>query len=633
MIHTRRTPAPLKRCPTTTRALVCAMLVLLSAHSAGAIIRFLREADALADAARKGDAAIVRKLLNEGVDVEHEVPLRADGAVVRRTIAATSEVVKLLLARGADVNAKDTFYNATPLTWAVNPATRTPAAARRRGSAAAGEGRHSRRGARRTRSRRRPESKQDADDRAADGGRRQAEGEMSHCGTKDGYMLRRDSSPSAGSSRALLLSAPNWPSFRGTNAAGTADGKPTAVKWNAATGENVAWKTPVEGVAVSSPIVWGNRVFISTAISSDPKQGIRTGQYGDVEPVADASKHTWRVIALDKPTGKVVWDKIAHEGIPKTKRHAKSSQASATPVTDGRHVIVSFGSEGLYSYDFDGKLLWKKDLGILNAGWFFDPDYEWGIGSSPIIYRNMVIVQADIQRGSFIAAFDTATGKEIWRTQRDEIPSWSTPTIFETQRQSGARDAGDDVHARLRSDDRQGAVEVLRQLGDRRSDADRRSGLRRDHQWLPRPAADHGGQAGGHRRHHAQGRGDQERIHRLGTVRGGPYLPTPVIYGDHLYVLSEQRRAAGLQGRDRRADLPGAARRHRRLLQRVAGGRRRKGLPASEDGDVFVVKAGPAYELLAKNPVGEVLMASPAISDGVIIVRGLKDVFAVGLRP
>ena len=227
------------------------------------------------------------------------------------------------------------------------------------------------------------------------------------------------------------LSAQHWPAFRGANAAGVADGTPTAVKWNAATGENVAWKTPVPGVAVSSPIVWGDRVFVSTAVSSDPSQGIRTGLYGDVEPVNDSSKHSWRLMAIDKKSGKVLWDKVAYEGVPKTKRHPKSSQASATPVTDGRHVIVSFGSQGLYAYDLDGKLLWQKDLGVLNSGWFFDPDYEWGLGSSPIIYKNLVIVQCDIQRNSFLAAFDTDTGKEVWRTQRDEIPSWSTPTIFE----------------------------------------------------------------------------------------------------------------------------------------------------------------------------------------------------------
>ena len=376
--------------------------------------------------------------------------------------------------------------------------------------------------------------------------------------------------------------------------------------------------------------MWGNRVFVSTAISSDPKQGIRTGQYGDVEPVTDASKHTWHLIALDKATGKVVWDKVAYEGIPKTKRHPKSSQASATPVTDGRHVIVSFGSEGLYSYDFDGKLLWKKDLGVLNSGWFFDPDYEWGIGSSPIIYKNMVIVQCDIQRGSFLAAFDTATGKEVWRTQRDEIPSWSTPTILEVERQGGARHAGHHLHARLRSDDRQGAVEVLGQLRDRDPDADRRARLRRHHQRLSRRAADRRRQARRDRRHHAQGRTRPRASSSPGArQRGGPYIPTPVIYGDQLYVLqgngvlAAYKVATGEQVYQERLGGTGGS---FSASPVAADG---KIYCSSEDGDVFVVKAGPAYELLAKNPIGEVLMATPAISDGLIIFRGLKNVYAI----
>ena len=125
-----------------------------------------------------------------------------------------------------------------------------------------------------------------------------------------------------------MLSAQNWPSFRGPNASGVADGEPTPVKWNAATGENILWKTPIAGLAVSSPIVWGDRVFVSTAVSSDPTAGIRTGLYGDVEPANDVSKHSWRLLALDKNTGKVLWDRVAHEGMPKTKRHPKSSQAS-----------------------------------------------------------------------------------------------------------------------------------------------------------------------------------------------------------------------------------------------------------------------------------------------------------------
>src|SRR5205807_2564154 len=202
------------------------------------------------------------------------------------------------------------------------------------------------------------------------------------------------------------VSGQHWPSFRGPNASGVSDGHPTLVKWNAPSGESVLWKTPIPGVAVSSPVVWGDRVFVSTAVSSDPHATIRTGLYGDVEPSSDRSRHSWRLVALDKRTGKVLWERVAHEGVPRTMRHPKSSQASPTPVTDGRHVVVSFGSEGLYTYDVDGKLLWKRDLGVLNAGWFYDPDYEWGVGSSPIIWKSSVIVQCHIQKNSFIAALD-----------------------------------------------------------------------------------------------------------------------------------------------------------------------------------------------------------------------------------
>jgi len=254
---------------------------------------------------------------------------------------------------------------------------------------------------------------------------------------RENYAMRRAASMRLTIVSAALvwcgaaLSAQNWPSFRGPSASGVADGTATVVKWNAATGENILWKTPVAGVAVSSPIVWGDRVFVSTAVSSDPTAGIRTGLYGDVEPAKDVSKHSWKLVALDKRTGKVLWERVAHEGIPKTQRHPKSSQATATPVTDGRHVIVSFGSEGLYAYDVDGKLLWTARPCVLNAGWFYDPDFEWGIGSSPIIWKNLVIVQCDIQKNSFIAAFDVATGQPAWRTAREEIPSWSTPAIFE----------------------------------------------------------------------------------------------------------------------------------------------------------------------------------------------------------
>jgi len=424
----------------------------------------------------------------------------------------------------------------------------------------------------------------------------------------------------------------NWPSFRGPNASGVADGKPTAVKWNAATGENVAWKAPVDGVAVSSPIVWGNRVFVSTAISGDPKQGIRTGQYGDVEPITDTSKHTWHLIALDKATGKVVWDRTAAEGIPKTKRHPKSSQASATPVTDGRHVVVSFGSEGLYGFDFEGKQLWKKDLGILNSGWFFDPDYEWGIGSSPIIYKNMVIVQCDIQRGSFLAAFDTDTGKEVWRTQRDEIPSWSTPTILEVTGTADKAELITQATTFTRGYDPMTGKELWKYSGNSEI-------------AIPTPIVGPGFVVitNGYRgvqpivalKPGATGditlKDNETRNEFIvwSSKRGGPYIPTPVIYGDYLYVLqgngalAAYKIASGEQVYQKR--LGGAAGSFSASPVAADG----KIYCTSEDGDVYVVKAGPEYQELAKNSIGEVVMASPAISDGLIIFRGLKNVYAI----
>jgi outer membrane protein assembly factor BamB len=430
----------------------------------------------------------------------------------------------------------------------------------------------------------------------------------------------------------VSVSAQNWPSFRGPQASGVADGSPTPVTWNVSTSQNVLWTTPIAGLAVSSPIVWGDRVFVSTAVSSDPAAGIRTGLYGDVQPAADVSKHSWRLIALDKRTGKVVWDRVASEGTPKTKRHPKSSQASPTPVTDGQRVIVSFGPEGLYAYDFDGKLLWKRDLGVLNAGWFYDPDYEWGFGSSPIIWKNMVIVQCDIQKNSFIAAFDVATGAPVWRTNREEIPSWSTPAIFEA---NGRAELVTQATKFTRGYDPNTGKELWRLSGNSEI-------------AIPTPIigpnlvivsngytpvqpifAIKPGATGDITPKSGQ---TQTEFIAWSMNRGGPYIPTPVIYKDQLYVL-------GINGVLTTYDVRTGQRVYQ---QRLGGGGSFSASPvaadgkiylSSEDGDVFVVKAGPTYELLATNPVGEVVMATPAISNGTIIIRGVKHVMAVGQKP
>lgn len=425
----------------------------------------------------------------------------------------------------------------------------------------------------------------------------------------------------------------NWPSFRGARAGGVAEGHAAPTKWNAEKGENILWKVPIPGLSVASPIVWRDRVFVVTAVSSDTKnETFRHGLYGDVEPHADTSKHAWKVYAFDTKTGKIIWERIAHEGVPKTKRHPKSSQASSTPATDGRHVVAFFGSEGLYTYDWNGKLLWKKDLGLLNAGWFYDPDYEWGTASSPIIYKDMVIMQCDIQQNSFVAAFALEDGKQIWRTGRDEIPSWGTPTIYE-----GKDRAELITHATkfIRAYDPMTGKELWR-LGPNSEITAPTPFVAHDliyvtngYRGIQPIYAIRPGGAGDLT---LKGDATSSEYIAWSTKRGGPYMPTPLVYGDHFYttnnsgILTVYNAKTGEHVYQQRIGKGGAY----SASVVAAGG---KVYFTSEDGEIFVVKAGPTYELLATNPMGEVLMATPAISDGILFVRGLKHLYAIGERP
>ena len=164
--------------------------------------------------------------------------------------------------------------------------------------------------------------------------------------------------------------------------------------------------------------MWGDRVFVTTAVSSQGDSTFKPGLYGDGTASEDRSRHQFVVLAYDRRTGKPLWERVAYEGPPIDKRHIKSTYASATPATDGRIVVASFGSQGVYAYDVQGKLLWKRDLGRMDVGAYNLPDYEWGPASSPTIWRDRVFVQVDTSGEDFIAALDLATGKTLWQTPR-----------------------------------------------------------------------------------------------------------------------------------------------------------------------------------------------------------------------
>jgi outer membrane protein assembly factor BamB len=428
----------------------------------------------------------------------------------------------------------------------------------------------------------------------------------------------------------ITVAAQNWPQFRGPVASGVADGKPLAATWDAAKNENILWKTPIPGLAHSSPIVWGDRIYVTTAISSDPTSEFRHGLFGDVEPAKDQSKHKFNVYAIDKKTGKILWERLAYEGVPRTKRHPKSSYASSTPVTDGKHIVAIFGAEGMYCYDPDGKLLWKVDLGVLDAGWFYDPDYQWSYGSSPIVYKDMVIVQADIQKGSFVAAYSLKDGKQVWKTMRDELPSWSTPTIYEgaprnelilqaTKFTRGYDPANGKELWRLGPNSEittptpivaQGIVFVTNGYAPRQPIYAVRPGGSGD-LTLPDDK-------------------DSSDFIAWRKKNGGPYMPTPVAYGDYFYTVNNQGILAAYK-------IKTGERVYQERLPNSGGGYTSSPVAgdgkiyvANEDGEVKVVKAGEKYEFVSSNPLGEPMMSSPAISDGVLFFRAQHSLFAVG---
>jgi outer membrane protein assembly factor BamB len=423
-----------------------------------------------------------------------------------------------------------------------------------------------------------------------------------------------------------ITQAQNWSAFRGNNASGISEGGKTATTWNVDKGQNIRWKTQIPGFSHASPIVWGNRLFVITAISSDAKTDFVAKDRG-IGLAEDNVKHTWRIYALDKKTGKVIWSQTAYEGVPRARRHVKATQANSTPATDGRYIVALFGSEGLNCYDLDGKLIWKKDLGVLNPGLWDDKTSSWGHSSSPVIYKDLVVVQGDGHNQSFIAAFNLKDGKEVWRVDRGEITSWSTPTISSESKRTALIANGGHF---IRGYDPLTGKELWR-FSDKDTQVKMQAPLvahgliyvtggypagRPMYAFRPGAVGDISLKAG------------QETNDFLAWVssKGSPYTPTPVIYGDLLYVCADN---GVLSAYDAKAGTMVYQQRLPSSFSASPVAADGKLYLSSEDGDVFVVRAGPKFELLATNVMGQPLMATPAISDGLLFLRTKDFIYAV----
>jgi outer membrane protein assembly factor BamB len=432
--------------------------------------------------------------------------------------------------------------------------------------------------------------------------------------------------------RAAKPGAGDWPSFRGREASGISEKQNLPDTWNPATGENILWKTPIPGLAHSSPIVWGDTIFVTSALTSRGNATFKPGLYGDGDASDDRSPHRWMLYAIDKRTGKIRWERVAAQGEPKNKRHIKSTYASASPATDGRIVVAWFGSQGIHAFDVDGGLRWSVDLGRVDMGAYDIPAYEWGPASSPIIWNGLVIVQCDTQADSFLLALNAETGETVWKTDRSELPSWGTPTVVTT---AAGAELITNASRRVRAYDPKTGRELWTLGGSSMITA-------------PTPIFTNGLHiiASGRAPERpifavkAGARGDltlakdaasSSQVAWSKTGRGS-YMPTPLAYRGIVYVLANNGVFDAYEAETGKEI-------YRQRLPLVGSGFSASPVAAdgklylsNEDGEMLVIEAGAAFKLVATNSIGEMLMATPALSDGVMYVRGVSSLFAIGRR-
>jgi len=418
----------------------------------------------------------------------------------------------------------------------------------------------------------------------------------------------------------------NWPMFRGPQATGVAAGEGLPVRWSAT--ENVEWKSEIPGRGWSSPIVWGDRIFLTTAINTGNAPEAKKGLYlrGE-QPEPPDTEHLWKVLCLDLESGKVLWDQTAHRGKPETPLHIKNTYATETPVTDGKRVYACFGNVGIFCYDLEGKLLWSQKLEphAMRAG--------WGTAASPALAGNRLFIVNDNDEDSYLAAFDATDGKELWRVERDERSNWSTPFIWKNGLRTELVTAGT---KRVRSYDLDGKplwdLEGMSMITIGTPFAQNgllyiSSGYVFDLKQRPIYAIRPGGEGDISL---SAGKSSNESIAWCQRM-AAPYNPSVLVYDGRLYVLYDKGLFACYNA------LTGEELYDR---QRIPNGKAFTASPwayggkiycLNEYGDTFVFEAGDEFTLAHSNMLAEddMCLATPAIVGDRLLIRSDKRLYSI----
>jgi outer membrane protein assembly factor BamB len=418
------------------------------------------------------------------------------------------------------------------------------------------------------------------------------------------------------------VAAENWPQWRGPGGQGISHETKLPDAWSP--GKNIAWQAAVPGRGHSAPVVWNDRVFMTTAIEGEPVPGARAVEHMDSgkpflhpDSVGADRRHTYKVLAFDGPTGKLVWEQTAWQGVPFDNRHRKSSFASPSVATDGAVVIAYFGAEGVYAYDVDGKALWKASVGKVKT-------LGLGAASSPILHGDLVILQCDDDEGkdSAIVALETRNGKERWRTKRPVQVSWSTPVLV---RAAGRTELVTNGTEWVIAYDPATGTELWRTKGV-------------ESNAIHTPIVGDGVvivTAGFPAKKviaiQPGGAGDLTGTPQIlwTYAKGTAYVVTPILYQGVVYLVNDRGVMTALDARTGSVKYEGGRVPVPASFMGSPIAADGKILMTSEDGDTFVVRAGPKHEVIATNSVGEPVYTTPAISNGRIYIRGERHLFAI----